>query len=91
MAVAAVEAELVDVDLVGERDGLRWLVSDGKCLRGGVVGKCKSHASHYGSGADGDFQREQIGPAGKNIGHDEGLCGAVGRWRVDQALSSESL
>jgi hypothetical protein len=55
VAVAAVEAELIDVDLVGERDWLRRLVADRESLGRGVISKGEGYACRCGTSANGDF------------------------------------
>lgn len=58
VAVAAVEAELIDVDFVGKRNRLGRLIARHQRLGGGIIGKCESYASERRPSADSDFKRQ---------------------------------
>ena len=81
VAVAAVEAQLINVDLVGEGDRLGGLIADGERLGRGVVVEREGDSGDCGSDADGNFERQQIGPAGKNICHEKGDA-VLGEWSL---------
>ena len=58
MAIAAVQPQLIHVNFMGKRNGLRWLVTLHQCLRRCVIGKRKRHSRRCGSSADSDFERQ---------------------------------
>ena len=69
VTIPAIKSKLVDVDFMRKRNRLRWLVAHVESFRRRVVGKSESDSRSYGSGADSDLERQQIGPARKNICH----------------------
>ncbi len=72
VAVAAVQPDLIDVNLVREGNRLRGLVAHRQGFRRRVISESERNSCCCGSGADGDFQWQQIGPAGKNVCHGKG-------------------
>jgi hypothetical protein len=79
VAVAAVETELIHVNLVGKRNRLGWLVACIESLRSRVVGKGGSDPDNEGACAYGDLQRKKIGPAREEVGHGDVLL-SEGDW-----------
>src|SRR5690606_27111110 len=81
VAVAAVEANLINVDLVREGDGLRWLVAYVQRLGRRVIGESKANADRHASRANRDLEGKQVRPAREEICH-----GSAGRYRVGGLL-----
>jgi len=70
MAIAAIKAELIDVDLVGKRDRLSGLVTYNQRLGSCVVSECQGDPCPNGSKAENDFKRKKVRPTRKDIRHE---------------------
>jgi hypothetical protein len=58
VAIAAVQAKLIHVDLVGKRDRLRRLIPHIERFWRRIVGESQRHTRRYGPGADSDLERQ---------------------------------
>jgi len=77
VTVTTVEPELIHVDFVGEGNWLRRLIAFHQRLRSRVVSKGESYPRRGQTGAEGDFERQQVGPAWEKVCH--GMVCAVRR------------
>ena len=81
VTVATVQTELVNVDLVRKGNRLTRLIPYPCGFWSRVVAESEGDASSGGAETHGNFQRQQIGPAGKNVCHGEaGTVRGVGLW-----------
>lgn len=71
MTIAAVEAQLVDMDLVRKRNRLCGLVPYAERFRCGVVAEGETDACRYRTRTNNDFKGQNIGPTRKDVCHGE--------------------
>jgi hypothetical protein len=76
VTVAAIEAELADVELVAVRDGLNRPIAHICVPRGKVVPDARDHEDRAEAASNGSHDRELIPPRGKDLGQRLGLRGA---------------
>jgi len=69
MAIATIHPELRDVQIMRERNGLDWLITNPRIFRGDVVPGPRRQTANDDHAADRDFQRQPIRPAWEKIRH----------------------
>ena len=70
VAIAAIKAQLLDVDIVLERHRLHRLIPDARILRRKVVPDTQRHQPPEHAKGDDDLEDDQVGGFGEYIGHD---------------------
>jgi hypothetical protein len=70
MAVTAIHTELIHVEGVIKGNGLGGLVSHPGVFWGEVVGHSGNDASHHDCQTDKNLDRQPVGVAGEDIGHE---------------------